>query len=96
MDLIPVSFLLVVAGIVRVFAARRPSGVERGVIAGSIGLRDRPSTSLVLLAVVLRLALFRGYSVPVLHDWPFIRGVDHCSHAVMVNLMMTQGGSDRT
>jgi hypothetical protein len=27
----------------------------------------------------------------MLHDWPFIRGVDHYSHAVMANLMMTEG-----
>ena len=89
--LIPVSVLLAVAGVIHVFVARRPSGVERGVIADSLGLRDRPSAGFVLLAVVLVLALFRGYSGPVLHDWPFIRGVDHYSHAVMANLMMTEG-----
>ena len=40
------------------------------------------------LPAALGLALLWGYSGPVLHDWPFIRGVDHYSHAVMANLMM--------
>ena len=41
--------------------------------------------------LLLLLVLFRGYAGPVLHDWPFIRGVDHYSHAVMANLMMSRG-----
>src|SRR5215203_2094260 len=45
----------------------------------------------LLLPAVLVLALLRGYLGPVLHDWPFIRGVDHYSHAVMTELMMTEG-----
>src|SRR5215218_3992089 len=45
----------------------------------------------LLLPAVLVLALLRGYLGPVLHDWPFIRGVDHYSHAVMVELIMTEG-----
>lgn len=92
--LIPVSASMVVAGVIHLFASRRPSGMERGVIADSLGPRDRPSASLVLLSVILVMALFRGYSGPVLHDWPFIRGVDHYSHAVMANLMMTEGRID--
>ena len=60
----------------RPFAPRRPSVV----------LAQR-----LLLPVVLLLALLRGYLGPVLHDWPFIRGVDHYSHAVMTELMMTKG-----
>src|SRR3712207_9196179 len=35
----------------------------------------------LLLPAVLVLALLRGYSGPALHDWPFVRGVDHYSHA---------------
>src|SRR5918997_1141740 len=45
----------------------------------------------LLLPAVLSLALVRGYAGPVLHDWPFIRGVDHYSHAVMADRMMTVG-----
>src|SRR5918997_36121 len=32
-----------------------------------------------------------GFLGPVLHDWPFIRGVDHYSPVVMAELMMTVG-----
>ncbi|MEJ7653652.1 MAG: hypothetical protein WKH64_10090 [Chloroflexia bacterium] len=45
----------------------------------------------VALPLVFLLVLVRGYSGPVLHDWPYIRGVDQYVHAVMVNLVMTQG-----
>jgi hypothetical protein len=45
----------------------------------------------LLLPAVLLLALVRGYAGPALHDWPFVRGVDHYSHAVMAELMMTRG-----
>jgi hypothetical protein len=45
----------------------------------------------VALPVVLALALFRGYGGPVLHDWPFIRGVDQYSHAVMAGQMVEVG-----
>ena len=50
-----------------------------------------PATRRLLLPAVLLVVLFRGYAGPVVHDWPFIRGVDHYSHAVMANLMMTRG-----
>src|SRR5215211_4151354 len=45
----------------------------------------------LLLPAVLVVALLRGYLGPILHDWPFIRGVDHYSHAVMAQLMMSEG-----
>jgi hypothetical protein len=40
------------------------------------------------------LVLLRGYLGPVRHDWPFIRGGDQYSHAVMSGLMMTEGRID--
>ncbi|MDN5697550.1 MAG: DUF1616 domain-containing protein, partial [Rubrobacter sp.] len=43
------------------------------------------------LATIFGLVLFRGYSGPIIHDWPFIRGVDQYSHAVMAQRMMTVG-----
>ena len=45
----------------------------------------------MLLLSILLLVLFRGYSGPVLHDWPFIRGVDQYNHAVMANEMLSDG-----
>ncbi len=50
-----------------------------------------PGLRRLLLPAVLLLALARGYVGPVLHDWPFMRGVDHYSHAVMANRMMEVG-----
>lgn len=52
---------------------------------GSTGLRYS------LLALVLLFVLGRGYVGPVLQDWPYIRGVDHYSHAVMANQMLSEG-----
>ena len=49
---------------------------------------ERPVVLRVALAVVLVVAGVKGYVGPILNDWPFIRGVDHYSHAVMANLMM--------
>jgi hypothetical protein len=43
------------------------------------------------LPAALAVVLARGYLGPALHEWPFIRGVDHYSHAVMANRMMTAG-----
>ncbi|MGI9049728.1 MAG: hypothetical protein ACR2GU_10235 [Rubrobacteraceae bacterium] len=45
----------------------------------------------VLLLTIILLVLFRGYSGPVIHDWPFIRGVDQYNHAVMANEMLSDG-----
>ena len=44
----------------------------------------------VLLLTIILLVLFRGYSGPVMHDWPFIRGVDQYNHAVMANQMLSK------
>lgn len=43
------------------------------------------------LMAVLGLVLLRAYSGVVAHDWPFVRGGDQYSHAVMANRMMTVG-----
>jgi hypothetical protein len=51
----------------------------------------RPWVSCALMLAVLAIVLLRGYLGPVVHDWPFIRGGDQFSHAVMTNLMMSEG-----
>ncbi len=51
----------------------------------------RPALRRLLLAAVLSLTLLRGYLGPVLHDWPFLRGGDQYSHAVMANAMLSAG-----
>lgn len=44
-----------------------------------------------ILAVVLALTAVRAYSGVVWHDWPFLRGQDMFSHAVMAEQMMAHG-----
>jgi hypothetical protein len=43
------------------------------------------------LAVVLALTALRAYSGVVQHDWPYIRGGDAFSHAVMAEQMLAHG-----
>jgi hypothetical protein len=95
--MLPVTLLLLATGLVHRFASSREeqarSSHPEATPSGPQG-----SSAAVLLVVrrlalpsVLVLVLVRGYLGPVLHDWPFIRGVDHYSHAVMTNLMMSRG-----
>lgn len=95
--LILVALLLTLAGAWYFVASRRV-----GAYAGPTpeysqeeypGSEDQRPTRKVryLLPAVLALVLVRGYLGPVLYDWPFIRGVDQYSHAVMSNLMLSRG-----
>ena len=84
-----VALLVLVAGAVRLIASLREPG-SREPSFGETPVAS-PRAYRVLLPAVLLLALFRGYSGPALHDWPFMRGVDHYSHAIMAELMMTRG-----
>src|SRR5215213_11074924 len=88
---VPVALLVLFAGVAGPLASRDstrephrdvPAGVRRSLVWG------------VPLLAVLLLVLVRGYWGPVRHDWPFIRGGDQFSHAVMSNLMMTEGRID--
>ncbi|MGB3681752.1 MAG: hypothetical protein WA990_04635 [Rubrobacteraceae bacterium] len=88
--------IVVLAGITQLLLPARqaspaPSSPEEP--AGTSGGHSRTSEIVwkLLTPAVFALVLFRGYSGPVLNEWPFIRGVDHYSHAVMANLMMTEG-----
>jgi len=90
--LLPVVALLVLAaGIVHLVLSVRKPEPEDLSLEEAYPRAGSSVTSRLLLPAVLLLVLVRGYSGPVLHDWPFIRGVDHYSHAVMANLMMTRG-----
>lgn len=88
--LVPTALLVFAAGLVHLLASPRdepapgPSPVAR---AGGW----RPLARFLALPAVLLLALAQGYLGPVRHDWPFIRGVDHYSHGVMAELMLTRG-----
>ena len=84
-----VAVLVLVAGTVRLVSSLREPGPQDHSFGETPGAS--PGAYRVLLPAVLLLALFRGYSGPALHDWPFMRGVDHYSHAVMAELMMSRG-----
>jgi hypothetical protein len=45
-----------------------------------------------VLAVILPLTAVRAYAGPVRHDWPYLRGSDQFSHAVMAEQMLAHGG----
>ncbi len=83
-----ISLLVLAAGVLHLFSSRRADAEET---VGSFLPVVSPWTRRLLLPGVLLLALARGYAGPALHDWPFIRGVDHYSHAVMANRMMEVG-----
>jgi hypothetical protein len=83
------ALLVFFAGIVHLIESHRQAKPREG-LAGSWSMPTVPAQRLLLPAVLL-LALLRGYLGPVLHDWPFMRGVDHYSHAVMAELIMTEG-----
>ncbi|HET7272904.1 MAG TPA: hypothetical protein VFI90_17660 [Rubrobacter sp.] len=87
--LVVCALLVLAAGIVHLFMFVRTAGSEEEVVEppGFPG----PVLRRLLLPAVLLLVLARGYLGPVLHDWPFMRGVDHYSHAVMAERMMTVG-----
>jgi hypothetical protein len=88
---VPVALLVLFAGVAGSLASRDstrephrdgPAGVRRSLVWG------------VPILAILLLVLLRGYWGPVRHDWPFIRGGDQFSHAVMSNLMLTEGRID--
>lgn len=83
---LPVLLLLAFVGIA--YAVERQRAASPG--EAPVGERWRVP-AYASLAVVLGLALLRGYLGPVLHDWPYLRGTDQFSHAVMANEMLTEG-----
>jgi hypothetical protein len=62
-------------------------------VPGPAGSRRpaRPGVRDGALALVLALTAYRAYSGVIRHDWPFLRGGDQFSHAVMAEQMLTHG-----
>jgi hypothetical protein len=91
--LIAIALLVFFAGIVHLIEPRRQPVPQIDLQERLAGSRRLPVVLVqhLLLPAVLALTLLRGYLGPVEHDWPFIRGVDHYSHAVMAELMMSKG-----
>ena len=90
-SLATVALLVFVAGVVHLVVSLRKPTPQESALEEAFPAAGSPVARRLLLPAVLLLVLVRGYAGPVLHDWPFVRGVDHYSHAVMANLMMTRG-----
>jgi hypothetical protein len=60
---------------------------------GTGGMRPflRPGLRAPALAAVLALTAVRAYTGVVRHDWPYLRGQDMFSHAVMTEQMLARG-----
>jgi hypothetical protein len=93
--MLPVALLLLTAGLTHRFtSSREPVALTVHPDPESPGRQVSPVAVLgrrLALPAVLLLVLLRGYLGPVVHDWPFIRGVDLYSYTVMANLMMSEG-----
>jgi hypothetical protein len=72
-----------------------PAGLGVGDDAGAaFRWRRLPSAAVagrLALGGALLLALLRGYSGVVLHDWPYLRGQDIYAHTVMTGLVLERG-----
>jgi hypothetical protein len=71
-------------------AAHHPRGEIAGLRASMVISAGR----WFLLSAVLILVLLRSYPGPIRYDWPFPRGVDKYGHAVMVNMMLSEGSTE--
>ena len=89
-----VAILVLLAGMAQLAAPDPQTAADQP--AGPYGSLARPPApgQRFVVPTVFVLVLVRGYVGPVLNEWPFIRGVDHYSHAVMANLMMSEGVID--
>jgi hypothetical protein len=82
-----VAALLLAAVALHLLGSRRGwAGPEHGP-----GLLGRPGAWRALLLGAVLLALVRGYSGVVRHDWPYIRGVDQYAHTIMTDLVLASG-----
>jgi hypothetical protein len=76
-----------------VAAAGSAAPAEPAGLAGhaSPGRPPIPGLRAGALLVILGLTAYRAYSGVISHDWPFLRGGDQFSHAVMAEQMLAHG-----
>jgi hypothetical protein len=86
-----VAVLIILAGITQLAAPGPRTSPDQPMDSPGAYARPPALGRRLLVPVVFVLVLVRGYIGPALNEWPFIRGVDHYSHAVMANLMMSAG-----
>lgn len=93
--LIAIAGALAVAG---VFAARalgpathRPPGWVAATAADQPAPPDRAGWRALALATVLGLVAIRAYAAVIRFDWPYVRGGDQFSYAVMAEQLLSHG-----
>jgi hypothetical protein len=69
-------------------APAEPAGLAPSAPAGRPPARGLRAGALL---VILSLTAYRAYSGVISHDWPFLRGGDQFSHAVMAEQMLAHG-----
>jgi hypothetical protein len=69
-------------------APAEPAGLARPATPGRPLIRGLRAGALL---VILGLTAYRAYSGVISHDWPFLRGGDQFSHAVMAEQMLAHG-----
>src|SRR5215211_5174693 len=89
-----VALLVLLGGISHLLVPGRsmPQASERP--AEPWGSAVAPAVRYAALSAVLVLALLRGYLGPVLHDWPYPRGVYRYEHAVMTSMTLSEGTTE--
>jgi len=85
-----VAPLVVLAGIAHLVASGRRSAPKREQPESQVA----PAVRYAALSAVLALVLLRGYLGPLLHDWPYPRGVDRYEHAVMTGMTLSEGTTE--
>jgi hypothetical protein len=96
-----VALLVLLGGVAHLLTLSRPSGGPSGASvahrkrnAGSPGAWISSAARGLVFSTVFALILVRGYVGPLRYDWPFPRGVDRFEHAVMADMMLSQGTTD--
>jgi uncharacterized membrane protein YjdF len=87
-----VAPLVFAAGILHLLTSRRRNTPRASI--RDPGSPVAPTLRYAALSVVLLLVLLRGYLGPLLHDWPYPRGVDRYEHAVMTGMTLSDGTTE--
>ena len=95
------ALLVLIGGVAHLLTlSRTPGGPNRAAAAspergaGSPGAWISSSVRWLVFSAVFALTLVRAYVGPLRYDWPFPRGVDRFEHAVMADMMLSQGNTD--
>ena len=90
-----VAPLVLSGGVAWLVASGRRNGTHAGeTLAADPHSLVPPAVRYAALSAVLLLVLLRGYLGPLLHDWPYPRGVDRYEHAVMTAMTLSEGTTE--